>query len=149
MHSRIVPDIVDGQVIHSLPESATAFEAAQRMLEHNIAAVLVTGADGKLLGIVTERDMTRRVVAAGLDARATPLSKVMTRNPDTLAPADTARDALELMHVRGIRHLPVTQDDGHVVGMVSMRDLHAAVEHTLEDELHETEAFVFGERYGT
>lgn len=149
MQARIIPDVVDGQIIHGLPATATALEAANRMVEHHIAAILVLDGQGHLQGIVTERDITRRIVSAGRDPRATPLGEIMTPRPDTLAPDDTARDALELMRIRGIRHLPVVDDEGRVMGMVSVRDLYGAMQRVLEAELHETEAFVFGERYGT
>ena len=71
----------------------------------------------------------------------------MTKNPDTLAPGDTALDALELMRSRQFRHLPVVEGDT-VVGMVSIRDLYDSVKGELEKNIRETEAFVFGDRYG-
>ncbi len=77
----------------------------------------------------------------------TPLARVITKNPDTLSPTDTALTALNMMRKRGYRHLPVV-DGGQVVGMVSFRDLYAAVTTELEEDIHETEAFVFGDRYG-
>ena len=71
----------------------------------------------------------------------------MTANPDTLAPDDSARDALELMQTRGYRHLPVAED-GKCVSIVSIRDLYASVKEALEKDIEETQAFVFGDRYG-
>ncbi|MCH8237100.1 MAG: CBS domain-containing protein [Proteobacteria bacterium] len=71
----------------------------------------------------------------------------MTKNPDTLAPEDSAGDALELMQSRHYRHLPVVED-GICVGMVSVRDLYKAAKSALEENIRETEAFVFGDRYG-
>ena len=147
MHSRIIPDIVTGQEICQLPNTGTVHDAARMMVERNVAAVIVVDAEGGLAGIVTERDMTRRVLAKGADPKTTALEDVMTRDPDTLSPTDTAADALELMRSRNYRHLPVV-DDGRVVGMVSIRDLYAAVKTELEENIRETEAFVFGDRYG-
>jgi CBS domain-containing protein len=117
------------------------------MVECNVAGIVVIDADGKLEGIVTERDIIRRVVGKKLDPTNTTLAKVMTKNPDTLSPTDTALKAVKMMRDRGYRHLPVV-DDGQVVGMVSIRDLYAAVMTELEEDIHETEAFVFGDRYG-
>lgn len=71
----------------------------------------------------------------------------MTANPDTLAPSDRASDALELMLTRRYRHLPVLGEDGKCVAMVSIRDLYEAVKEGLEENIRETEAFVFGDRY--
>jgi len=147
MQQKIVPDIVERRVIASVTSDDTVFTAASRMAEANIAALVVIEADDKLIGIITERDMTQRVVAKGLDPNTTPVSDIMTKNPDTLSPDDSAGDALELMQTRKYRHLPVAEG-GICVGMVSIRDLYAAVKTALEDDIHETEAFVFGDRYG-
>ena len=144
---RIIPDIVQDQEIFALTEDCTAAEAARRMLDLNIAAIVVTGGDGQLTGIVTERDLTRRVLAKSLDADKTIIADIMTKDPDTLNPGDSAVDALELMRTRHYRHLPVV-DGGKVIGMVSIRDLYSAVKLKLEESIRETEAFVFGDRYG-
>lgn len=144
---RIIPDIVQGQEISVLTEECTASETARLMLNLDIAAVVVAGEGGKLVGIVTERDLTRRVLAKGLDPDKATIGDIMTRDPDTLNPGDTAVDALELMRTRHYRHLPVV-DGERVVGMVSIRDLYAAVKLKLEERIRETEAFVFGDRYG-
>ncbi len=147
MRLRIIPDIVENQKIRGLSEQSTIREAAKQMADNDIAAIVVTDDGGKLLGIVTERDMTRRIIAKGRDADKVTVGEIMTGNPDTLAPGDSALDALELMRTRKYRHLPVV-DDGRVVGMVSIRDLYAAVKTALEKDIRETEAFVFGDRYG-
>lgn len=147
MHLKIIPDIVRDQDIRGMSDQDTVLDAAKNMTTLNIGAIVVVDANNNLVGIVTERDMTRRVMAAGLDPRATALGDIMTKNPDTLSPDDSALDALELMHLREYRHLPVT-DDKKVVGMVSVRDLYTAVKGALEKDIQETEAFVFGDRYG-
>ena len=147
MRLRIIPDIVNDQKLCVLSKQNTAREAAKQMAEKNIAAIVVTDDGGKLLGIVTERDLTRRVIAGNRDADKITVGEIMTANPDTLAPRDSALDALELMRTRKYRHLPVV-DDGRIVGMVSIRDLYAAVKTALEKDIRETEAFVFGDRYG-
>ncbi len=147
MRLRIIPDIVDDQKLCVLSTQNTAREAAKQMAENDIAAIVVTDDGGKLLGIVTERDLTRRVIAGNRDADKVTVGEIMTGDPDTLAPGDSALDALELMRTRKYRHLPVVEDDS-VVGMVSIRDLYAAVKTALEKDIRETEAFVFGDRYG-
>ncbi len=147
MQRKIVPNIVQRQSIASVLTTDSARDAAAKMADGNFAAVVVVDGKGKLIGIVTERDMSQKVVAKGWDAEATPISKIMTKNPDTLGPDDSAGDALELMQTRRYRHLPVVED-GQCVGMVSIRDLYAAVKSTLEEDIRETEAFVFGDRYG-
>jgi len=147
MQRKIIPDIVKRQTIGSLKPENTEYEAATMMVKANIGAVVIIDKQGRLTGIATERDMTRRVVAKGLDPKQTKLADIMTKNPDTLAPDDSAFDALELMQARNYRHLPVVEG-GKCVGMVSVRDLYSAAKSSLEESIKETEAFVFGDRYG-
>ncbi len=127
---RIIPDIVEGQSLVTLAPDATVAAAAQIMAERRLGAVMVVKAR-KLVGIFTERDMVLRVVAAGLSPAKTKLGAVMTVNPDTLAPDDFAREALERMATKGYRHLPVVKN-GQPVGMVSVRDLYAIVVDRME-----------------
>jgi len=147
MQRRIVPDLVSNQTLASLPPSATVRDASRVMTERHIGAVLVA-VDDRLQGIFTERDVLARVVAAGLDPDDTALGGVMTPNPDTVAPNDTALEALQRMSECGYRHLPVV-DAGQIVGIVSMRDLYATVNRELADDLQQREAFIFDTGYGT
>ena len=147
MQRKIVPDIVERSSIATMTANATVQEAAKVMAGKNIAAMIVVDDDSNITGIVTERDMTQRVIAQGIDAQSTAISKIMTANPDTLSPDDSAGDALELMHSRSYRHLPVAVD-GKCVAMVSIRDLYVTMKAALEEDIRETEAFVFGDRYG-
>jgi len=142
MNLRIIPDVITEQVIYSLGETDSVLDGANLMVRHDISAVVIFGKDNKMLGIVTERDLTRRVLADELDPGSTPLSEVMTDNPDTLSPDDAVYDALELMRTRRYRHLPVMKDD-RVCGMVSIRDIYEVVQNSLEQSMRETEALVF------
>jgi CBS domain-containing protein len=99
---------------------------AKRMVDRNVGAVLVLE-DGRLAGIMTERDLMR-AVAAGL-REETIVGECMTAHPDTIAPDDTIEHAAVLMIHGGYRHLPVVDGDD-VVGVLSIRDLVAVV---LED----------------
>lgn len=142
---KLIPDVVENQSLVCLPPDATVRDAVQRMAEHRIAAVLVTEGTA-LKGIFTERDLTVRVAAAGKDIATTPLSAVMTADPDTLGPDAPATDALDLMERHRYRHLPVVQD-GAVVAIVSIRDLYSEVRNTLQEEIKEREAFIFGSQF--
>lgn len=128
---RIIPDVVQGQTVCAMQATGTALEAARRMDFFNIGAVVVVDNVGRLTGIVTERDITRRIVAEGRDPAAVPVGDIMTRDPDTLAPEDSAADALERMRLQGYRHLPVI-DRGRVIGIVSVRDLYEVIKLELE-----------------
>jgi len=120
MSRKIIPEVVHDQDLLQLPSSATVREAARRMRTRHVGAVLVVSGE-RLEGIFTERDVVNRVVAEGLDPDGTTLATVMTTNPDTIAPTDTAITALRRMQDGGYRHLPVV-DHGHLVGIVSRRD---------------------------
>ncbi len=147
MQRKIIPDIVQPSEVASATLDETIVHAAAAMRERKIAALVINDSDGKLSGIVTERDIVFRAVAKGLDLNTAKISEIMTPNPDTLAPGDSAADALELMQTRGYRHLPVVLD-GKCIAIVSIRDLFKSVKESLEDSIRETEAFVFGDRYG-
>jgi CBS domain-containing protein len=142
MHRKIVPDIVNKQTLTKLAPETLVREAARIMAERHIGAVLVT-VNGRLEGIFTERDVLNRVGGLGRDADTLRISEVMTRNPDTVGPDATALDTLILMQTKGYRHLPVL-DEGELVGIVSVRDLFAAVKRELEEDIQEREAFIFG-----
>jgi CBS domain-containing protein len=116
---RIMPDVIDKQQLLKLPPTATVREAARRMAKREVRSVLVCQR-GRLEGIFTGTDLIR-IVAAGLDLDATPLSEVMTRAPQTIAPEESAIEALRRMHVGHFRHLPVVEN-GKVVGVLSRRD---------------------------
>jgi CBS domain-containing protein len=147
MNRKIIPDIVEATSILTMGPDESAEQAAKLMAGKNIAAMIVVDGDGNITGIVTERDLCQKVMAAGLSAAETPVSAVMTANPDTLAPNDSASDALELMQTRKYRHLPVVEN-GKCLAVVSVRDLYSSVKEALEQDIRETQAFVFGDRYG-
>jgi len=107
-----------GKVLKAAPQTSV-FKAAGLMAAKDVGAILVVE-DGQLIGIFTERDMLVRVVARGLDARATRLSDVMTRAPHTIDADKPFGYALLVMHQKGFRHLPVV-NDGKLIGIVSSR----------------------------
>lgn len=143
MQRKIIPGIVSEQNIVMLPKSATVHDAVQAMSTHKVSALAVANSDGELIGIVSERDMTHRVLACGLSPQSTYLMDVMTENPETLRPDDNALDAIELMLGRNFRHLPVVTDEGKVIAMVSIRDLlnAALIELDIAIEDERTDAF--------
>jgi CBS domain-containing protein len=147
MQRQIIPGVIDGQqALCTLPPDATAQAAAELMRERRVGAVMVVEG-GRLCGIVTERDIVFRVVAKSLDAATTPVSAVMTADPETLTPHDTAMAALEKMQAGRYRHLPVLRGD-ELCGMVSVRDIYEAVRNMLQEELQSAETLIYGDRYG-
>ena len=146
MAQRIVPDLVNQQEIWTCKPQSSVSEAAKFMAQRKFGAVMVV-ADGKLVGIFSERDLLSKVIAQDRDPDVLTLDEVMTRSPITVAPEDTPHTALELMRRHGIRHLPVTEEN-RPIGMLSVRDLYDAVKSELEADLREREAYIFGQGYG-
>lgn len=106
----------------TVPASASVADAVAVMTEREVGAVVVINEEGLPGGIFSERDLLARVVAAGRDPKATPLSLVMTRDPKFVPPGTSTEAALALMHLHRFRHLLVI-DGPRLYGLVSMRDL--------------------------
>jgi CBS domain-containing protein len=98
-------------------------EAVERMLAHRQAGVLVVDADGRLIGIFTERDVLTRVVGQARDARRTALGEVMTRDPEALRPGDRVAYAVHSMSVAGYRTVPLVDVAGRPLGVVTVSDV--------------------------
>lgn len=120
MFSQPVRDVMEARKLLKAPPATTVFEAAQMMAKKNTGALLVIE-DERLVGIFTERDMVFRVVAKGLDPKATGVASVMTPAPKTVEPDKPFGYALLMMHKGGFRHVPVVEH-GKLVGMVTARD---------------------------
>lgn len=99
-------------------------EAARTMRTRHTSSALVAQ-DGRLVGILTERDFAHKVVAEGVSPDGVLVGQLMTPDPITASPDRTVSEAMSLMTVKGIRHLPVCEE-GRPVGVVSIRDLATA-----------------------
>lgn len=104
-----------------LKPSSSVLEAARAIESNNIGAVIVHQ-DGNVVGLVTDRDLTIRVVGKGLDSHTTNLADVMTSPVVTLSSTDSQSDAIRLMQERNIRRVPLV-DEGRIVGIVTLDDL--------------------------
>jgi len=105
-----------------VPPSISVRSAIERMNQNGVGCVLVE-AKGCLTGIFTERDVLTKIVGTTVDLDRTTVDAVMTRNPESLSPEDRVTYALNKMSVGGFRHIPLVDDDGHPVGVVSMRNV--------------------------
>jgi CBS domain-containing protein/uncharacterized protein (DUF2267 family) len=104
-----------------LNQNSPVLEAARAIENNNIGAVVVQN-KGRVAGIVTDRDLTIRVVGQGLDSQTTPLNQVMTTPVMALSPADSQSDAIRLMQERNIRRIPLVEGE-RLVGIVTLDDL--------------------------
>ncbi len=128
---RQLSDIVFNQNPLTMAASSTVVVACREMCDRRIGSVLVTD-NGSLVGIFTGRDAVGRVLAAGKSASTTTLAEVMTRNPQTMSPDQTAIEALRMMWSGGYRHVPVVKA-GKILGVVSRGDF-SGMEHDRLDE---------------
>jgi CBS domain-containing protein len=124
-----------GDVVTIEPNTAI-FAACKVMAERRIGALVVTGADRRVIGIVSERDIVQRLAVAGPAMLDLPLSEVMTRKVMTCHPTDTISSVMEQMTQGKFRHLPVI-DHGKLVGIISIGDV---VKHRLEEMEREQSA---------
>ena len=132
MPNRQMAEIVRNQVPLTLPPETSVQAACKGMHERSVGAVLVTDAEGRLVGIFTGRDAVR-FLAQGESPFEVQLKQVMTRNPDTMPPGCTAIEALRLMRDGGFRHVPIVES-GIVVGVVSRGDFRGLEQDRLDEE---------------
>ncbi|MBR2832083.1 MAG: CBS domain-containing protein [Oscillospiraceae bacterium] len=117
----IVYDVMNKHVVTISPEES-ARQAAKLLFRYNIGSVPVVAANGRLRGIVTDRDILLRCIAADSDPDDTPVSEIMTRSMITAAPDTEIPEAARRMSVGQVRRLPVV-DGGRLVGMLSLADI--------------------------
>jgi CBS domain-containing protein len=133
MTNRQMAEIIRHQKPLTMPPDASLQEACKRMHARKVGAVLVVDAKGRLVGIVTGRD----VVRAGSRARhplETTLKDVMTKKPVCMVPGATAIEALRLMRDGGFRHVPVVDEAGLLHGIVSRGDFRGLEHDRLDEE---------------
>ena len=107
--------------IFSISPDATVFEAVEMMANKNVGALLVMEND-KLVGLISERDYTRKVMLRGKRSRDTKVSEIMSSNLTVIPPNEPVEQCLRLMTEKRFRHLPVIDGD-KVVGVISIGDL--------------------------
>lgn len=102
---------------------ATITEASEQMKGRGIGAVVVVSDDHKAIGMLTDRDIVMRVVAEGKSPAETPVEAVMSRDVVTLPESASIRSVTELMRDKGVRRIPISDENGHIAGIVSFDDL--------------------------
>ena len=122
MTERTIFQAMSRRHVLSLSPNDTVHEAACVMTRANCGSVLIIDHTSKMLGIVTERDLMTRVLAKALDPATTPVSRIMTANPQCVRPELKVADAVLIMIERGFRHLPVVSETGKILGVFSVRD---------------------------
>lgn len=118
---RTVGQAVKDRPLVWVPPSASVAETCEALNRENVGCVAVLE-DGRLVGVLSERDVIRRVIVQGRSISETCVEAVMTPDPQTAGPETSLVIAMDLMTRGGFRHLPV-EDDGQVHGMLSLRDI--------------------------
>ena len=131
-----------GHQVWFIGPDVTVFDAIRWMSEKNVGALLVMEG-GELLGIISERDYTRKVILCDRSSKETLVREIMTANITTIGPDATVEEAMRIMTSGRFRHLPVVRN-GHVLGIVSIGDL---VERTISTQravLEQLEGYIVG-----
>src|SRR5262245_2970305 len=131
----------------TVPRTASVMETVRTMAGAKVGSVLVVEAD-RLLGIFSERDVMLRVVLEGRNPEYTTVEEVMTTPVQTVPPETTGDAALRIMHQSHIRHLPVVDDKGRVLAVVSMRSLLQEKIDELNLQLDSLESYITADGIG-
>lgn len=117
----LVSELMTDSVISIAPDEPASL-AARLLFRHNIGAIPVCSEDGRLRGIVTDRDIVLRCVAAENDPETTPVREIMSRGLVTVSPSDDVREAARQMAESQVRRLPVVES-GKLIGMLALGDM--------------------------
>jgi CBS domain-containing protein len=140
-----VQDLLDrkGPHVWTVGPTATVLEAARAMNAHRVGALVVTDGD-RVVGMFTERDVLVRVVAGRRDPESTRVADVMTAEVICGSPETTVEEARGVMRDRRIRHLPVADGDGRLVGLISIGDLNALTQAAQEQTIFLLHEYILG-----
>ena len=127
---------IKGSAVTTIEPTANVAAAVKLLAERRIGAVVVTGAEKRVIGIVSERDIVRALGSHGHAALELPLTDVMTRRVETCAPAETISSIMERMTAGKFRHVPVVEND-RLTGIISIGDV---VKHRLGEMENEQAA---------
>jgi CBS domain-containing protein len=130
-------------VIFTIEETASVYDSISLMAQKQIGAVVVTK-DGKIVGIMTERDYARKVVLMDRVSRLTPVRDIMSSPVRFVRPNQTTDECMTLMTERRMRHLPVLQDE-KLVGMISIGDLVKNIMWEQKQTIQHLEGYIRGE----
>lgn len=132
-----------GRNVISIAPDASVFEAIKVMSDESIGSLVVLDENGKLTGIVTERDYARKVIVMGRSSKDTRVAEIMTADVLTASSDHTVNACMEIMTERKIRHLPVVEDD-QVIAMVSIGDLVQAIIADQQEAIEQLEHYISG-----
>lgn len=141
---KTVKQILDGKgrTTWSVTPDASVYNALQLMADKEIGALLVLD-NGKLVGVISERDYARKVILKRKSSLDTPVKEIMTQNVFCVRPEQTVQECMALVTEKRVRHLPVLVND-QVVGIVSIGDLVKAVIDEKDFMIKQLESYITG-----
>ncbi|MFZ1343336.1 CBS domain-containing protein [Thiothrix eikelboomii] len=110
------------QTLATVSPEETVYQALTIMAERNLTALLVVK-NKALVGIFSERDYARKIILKGKRSRETPVSEIMTAKLITIDPSETVNECMSIMTERRIRHLPIVNSNGEMLGIISIGDV--------------------------
>ena len=129
-----------GSAVATIDQDVPVSELLRALAEHNVGAIVVVGAGG-VAGIVSERDVVRRLHESGADLLSSPVSEIMTTEVFTCSPTDTVDSLTVVMTERRFRHVPVISN-GQLVGIVSIGDVVKSRIGQLEQSQDQLQAYI-------
>jgi CBS domain-containing protein len=135
-----------GQNVWSIAPDASVYEAIEMMSEKHVGALLVI-AEGRLAGVISERDYARKVILQGRSSRETAVREIMTGEVVWVTPQHTVDECMRLMTTNRIRHLPVVIGEA-VVGVITIGDLVNWIISAHEETIHQLHSYITGQYPG-
>ncbi|MCR9085858.1 MAG: CBS domain-containing protein [Rhodobacteraceae bacterium] len=132
-----------GNKVHEVAPGDTLQHAIEQLREHKIGAILVVDG-GKMVGILSERDVVRELAERGADGLTALVSEAMTADPKTCAPSDPLLNVMKRMSDGNFRHMPVTDIKKELIGLVSIRDVVAFRLREIEYEALKMKQMIIG-----
>ena len=132
-----------GSVIFSVRPQASVYSAVEAMAEKRVGALLVID-DGKLVGVISERDYARKIILQGRSSKDTLVREIMTPSPVTISCDTSVEEAMRIMTENRFRHLPVIDSEGQLAGVVSIGDLVKWIMTSQDEAIAHLERYITG-----